>query len=290
MIMANICMYKIKVKGRQKACYAFVNMMPSYSYEKEYLEEEGTDEDFTLVLRGDCKWSVSSYTTPMTDPKPFTEEELDAICDGDHWDKTLRDKSILLDCEIFCNSKDIDDSCWAVYEHYDRGKVIYDECPKELHLKRNRDYDCCGDIVVPINLTPTEIGRKCKVKFEVGSYYYAGNFEIGDLVYADGAKSGNLGRVVSVEDGVNIRGYYRITNKVGHADPFVESDIEKIWTSYKPKDRREYMTRLGLNETTTKKKFVSTMDYEWTKFALTNNNWNEFLDSVKNATLNPNEN
>ena len=132
--MANICLYKIKVKGRQQACYALVNMMPLYSSEKDYLLEEGTEDDFTLVFTGDCKWAVDCYTSPMKDPKPFTQEELDAVNDGDHWDKTLKDKSILLDCEIFCNSKDIDDSCWSVYEHYNRGKKINDECPKELHI------------------------------------------------------------------------------------------------------------------------------------------------------------
>ena len=56
--MANICLYKIKVKGTKTACYALVNMMPLYSWEKEYLSEEGTDEDYTLVFSGACKWSV----------------------------------------------------------------------------------------------------------------------------------------------------------------------------------------------------------------------------------------
>jgi hypothetical protein len=276
-------MYKIKVKGRQKACYALVNMMPLYSYEKEYLTEEGTEDDFTLVFKGDCKWSVSSYTSPMTDPKPFTEEELDAVEDGDHWDKNLRDKSILLDCEIFCNSKDIDDSCWAIYEHYDRGRVIRDECPKELHIKRGRDYDCYDDFVVPINLTPTEIGRKCKVKFEKGAYYYSGDFEVGDLVYSDGAKDGNLGRIISVEDNVNIHGLYKIKEKVGHADPFVEEDIEAIWKSYKPKERKEYLAKMGLDEGMNKKKFISVMDYKWTKFAAKENNWKKFVELLAAA-------
>ena len=43
--MANICLYKIKVRGTRDACYALINMMPLYSWEKEILSEEGTDED-----------------------------------------------------------------------------------------------------------------------------------------------------------------------------------------------------------------------------------------------------
>ena len=138
--MANICLYKIKVKGRKRACYALMDMMPLYSGEKYVLSEEGTEDDYTLVFLGDCKWSVSAYTKKLPEVRTFTQEELDAVSDGDYWETTLSDKSVLLDCEIFCNSKDIDDSCWSVFEHYDRGQKIFDECPKELHIKRGRDY------------------------------------------------------------------------------------------------------------------------------------------------------
>lgn len=199
--MANICRYKIMVKGRKQACYTLVNMMPSYSYEKEYLLEEGSEDDFTLIFIGDCKWSVSSYTSPMPNPKPFTREELDAVEDGDHWDKTLRDKSILLDVDIYCNSKDIDDSCWAIYEHYNRGKVIYDECPKELHIKRGRDYDTGYDVVIPLSAvtgTPEHIGTLCRVKLQGGTYWYTGDYEVNDIVTVDGAKKGLIGVVTEV--------------------------------------------------------------------------------------------
>jgi hypothetical protein len=283
--MANICMYKIKVVGTKQACYALVNMMPLYSYEKEFLSEDGNDNEFTLVFTGDCKWGVDCYTSAMTNPKPFTKEELDAVCDGDHWDKTLRDKSVLLDCEIFCNSKDIDDSCWSIFEHYNRGKEIRDECPKELHIKRGRDYDCYDDVVINIGQSSDALGRLCRVKFEKGAYDYAGDYEVGDLVYVDGAKSGQLGRVVSTKDNEVIEYIYQIQSSVGHADPFIETDIEAIWKSYKPQERKEYLGRLGFDPTMTKKKFISIMDHKWTLFAAKNNDWNAFLTDVKNATI-----
>ena len=278
--MANICLYKIKVKGTQRACYALVDMMPLYSWEKEYISEEGTEDDFELVFLGACKWSTSAYTSAMKDPKPFTKEELEAVQDGDHWDKTMKDKSILLNCEIFCNSKDIDDSCWAIYEHYDRGKEIHDECPPELHIKRGRDYDE-APIVYAASGSPAAYEppkEKCKVKFESGSYWYTGDYEVGDIVYVEGAKSGCVGRVtVSVKDGSGEAAFYPIINKVGHADEFVEADIEALWASMKPKDRKEYLVKIGLEEKTTKKKFISVMDYQWTKFALNENDWSKFL-------------
>ena len=284
--MANICLYKIKVKGRKKACYAMVNMMPLYSWEKEYVSEDGTDDDFELIFSGACKWGTSAYTSPMTNPMPFTDEELNAVQDGDHWDKTLRDKSILLDCEIFCNSKDIDDYCMAIFEHYNRGKTINDECPKELHIKRGRDYDeyeeTYSNPAAPECAQYRMPDERCRVKFESGSYWYTGDFEVGDLVYVEGAKAGCLGRVtISVKDGSGEAAFYPIINKVGHADPFIEKDIEEIWSYYKPKERKEYLIRLGLDEKTSKKKFISIMDYKWTQFALTNNDWKAFLLTIR---------
>jgi hypothetical protein len=283
--MANICLYKIKVKGRQRACYALVDMMPLYSWEKEYLDEEGTEDDFTLVFLGACKWGVDCYTSPLKDPKPFTDEELNAVQDGDHWDKTMRDKSILLDCEIFCNSKDIDDSCWSVYEHYNRGKIIRDECPKELHIKRGRDYDQGSDIVVSMSgsVVSGYNGRACKVKFESGSYWYEGNHEVGDIVSVTGAKNGEIGRVVEIEDKVMYGGLYKTEKCIAHADPFVEEDVEAIWKSFKPKDRKEYLRSMGLDEAMTKKKFISVMDYKWTKFAVKTNDWKKFIELLAAA-------
>ena len=284
--MANICLYKIKIKGARNACYAFIDMMPSYNADKEILSEEGTDSEYELVLRGDCKWSVSAYTEKMDNPIPFTAEEIDKIEDGDHWDKTLKDKSILLDCEIFCNSKDIDDSVWATYEHYNRGKEIFDECPKELHIKRGRDYDQYG--VVEFNLgnnNPTH-GKVCKVRFRNQHQYYQGDFNVGDIIYSDGKDSGNLGRIIHVDEFAFLHGKQKIHKAVGHASEFIHEDIEEIWTSYKPKARKEYIKSMGLEETMTKKQFFSFIDYKWTLFAYQKgDNWKEFVEMVKNGTI-----
>jgi hypothetical protein len=279
-------MYKIMVKGRKRACYALVDMMPLYSWEKEFLREEGTNEDYTLVFLGACKWGIDYRTVPMANPVPFTEDELNAVQDGDHWGTTLKDKSVLLDCEIFCNSKDIDDGSWSIFEHYNRGKVVADECPQELHIKRGREYDCFEPVSVALALeTPIEIktGRACKVKFERGTYQYVGNYEVGDLVHTEGAMKGQLGRVISVEDNANVTGLMAVVDKVGHADPFIEADMESLWKSYKPKDRKAYLTRLGLEETTAKKKFFSVMDSRWSRFAAEQNDWPRFVEAVRNA-------
>ena len=98
--MANVCLYKIKVKGSKKACYKLVDMMPLYSGDKEYLSAEGTEEDFTLVFLGDCKWSVDSYTVFEDKLKPYTEEELaemkNAFGEGTTVIDTLTGEEIIL--------------------------------------------------------------------------------------------------------------------------------------------------------------------------------------------------
>ena len=278
--MANICLYKVMVKGPKLNCYKLVDMMPLGDWEKDYLFEEGTDDNFTLIFIGGCKWAVDYRTSRHKDIVPFTKEQIEAIQDGDYWEYPLNEKSILLGVDIMCNSKDIDDSCWAIYEHYDRGKEIHDDCPPELHIKRGRDYDE-APIVYAASGSPAAYEppkEKCKVKFESGSYWYTGDYEVGDLVYVEGAKSGCVGRVtVSVKDGSGEAAFYPIINKVGHADEFVEADIEALWASMKPKDRKEYLVKIGLEEKTTKKKFISVMDYQWTKFALNENDWSKFL-------------
>lgn len=277
--MANICIYKVMVKGRKRACYALVDMMPLYTSDKEMLIEEGTEEDFTLVFTGDCKWYPDAYTKAVENLAPFTEEELSNVKDGDYWNLPLLQKSLALGCDIYCNSKDIDAGGKAYYEHYYRGLIINDECPKEIHIKRGREYDW-GFVEEEREKTP---GTECKVKFEKGSYMYLGDYAVGDIVLVEGAKSGCLGRVIQSTKTNNCNtSYYKIIEKVGHAQDFSEKKMENIWNSFSPTDRKAWLVQLGMDEKTTKKKFLSVMDARWTKAAYEKNTWEEFENAVQN--------
>ena len=57
--------------------------------------------------------------------------------------------------------------------------------------------------------------------------------------------------------------------------------FENIWDSYKPKERKEFLKEIGLDEKTTKKKFISIMEFKWIEFALKDNNWDKFMNSFK---------
>lgn len=287
--MANICLYKILIKGSKAACYAFIDMMPSYNADKEILREEGTDSEYELVLKGDCKWSVSAYTENIENPQPLTAEEINNIEDGDHWDKTIKDKSVLLDCEIFCNSKDIDEPTWATYEHYKNGIEIKDECPKELHIKRGRDYDESGTVVMNINAPDKQknldYGRVCRIQFGSGYNYYQGPFEVGDIIRSSGKQTGTLGRITAIEDDAFLHGRHKIYQIVGHADPFIEDEIEAIWKSFKPKERKAWLSKIVNDDAMTKVKFLRVINHQWTLYAFKNNNWEQFKTDLSEGTF-----
>lgn len=283
--MANICLYKIIVKGTRDACYALVNMMPLYSGEKECIEESGTDQEYSLFFTGDCKWNVDAYTSwDETKTGPYTPEEIANIQDGFGWNFPLKQKSLLLDCEIFCNSKDIDGGGWADYVHYNKGEEILDECPKELHIKRGREY---GEVYVigADGMQTSMDDPTCKVRFNDNrAYWYLGKYEVGDLVYVDGAKTGCLGIIKETSTYAVHAAIYSVTSHVGHVEGFIEEDILALWDSKKAKERKPYLVDLGLDEKVTKKKFVAMAENKWISVNQNGVEWEEFLKAVTDST------
>ena len=92
--MANICNYEIHVKGRKKAALLLFAATPAYG-DKEITHEEGTDEEYILWMKGDCKWSLDTYT----EEKPGVTIDLDSLTEDDlrnegqvpdYWDLPLR--------------------------------------------------------------------------------------------------------------------------------------------------------------------------------------------------------
>jgi hypothetical protein len=72
-----------------------------------------------------------------------------------------------------------------------------------------------------------------------------------------------------------------VTTIVGHVGPFDTNVFEEIWSSYKAKDRREYLKSLGIDETVTKNKFINIIENRWNEFAQKNNDWDEFMKDYK---------
>ena len=290
--MANICLYKIKVRGTRDACYALINMMPLYSWEKEILSEEGTDADCTLVFTGACKWGVHAYTSKRQGLTPYTPEQVAAVKDGDGWDICLEDKSLLLSCELWCNSKDIDDYCYSDYEHYNKGERIFDECPKELHIKRGRDYDqgfdAAGNLITG-DYEPLAPQNSYKIRFDNNkTYWYLGesaNIEacVGDVVYVNGACAGIRGVVKEISSSDTHPASQQIVKNTGiNIDLFRTDEIDALWDTFgKAKERKEHFVKIGLDPALTRKKFLSIVETMWVDFAHSNNDWNAFVATIK---------
>ena len=125
--MATICNYEIHVKGRKKAALFLFTAMPAYG-DKEITHEEGTDEEYILWMKGDCKW----YLDSSTEEKPGITIDLDSLTEDDlrnerqvpdYWDLPLRQKSELLGVEILAHSWSAE-SEFESFEHYQNGQLV----------------------------------------------------------------------------------------------------------------------------------------------------------------------
>lgn len=137
--MANICEYRVKVKGRKNACYAFLGSMPHMDY-RNVNSEVGSDMEYEMIISGNCKWSVDAYCKKWdgdfpadlpADSNEAYEEAGKRYCYV-----TVKERSELFNTEVWCNSCDIDgDPDTAVYVHYKNGEPIDDNLPEELVIE-----------------------------------------------------------------------------------------------------------------------------------------------------------
>ncbi len=164
--MANCCEYKVIVKGKKNACYAFFGSMSCMDY-KDIVDEEGTDDEFVLSFEGNCKWSVDSYCTPWEGefPVKLPDDYEDAYSEGEekYWYNTVQERSMMFEVEVLCNSADVEDynpaeGPFQIYKHYINGVDIGGICPDELCIKgwyeddeddedEDDDYDYDEDVV-----------------------------------------------------------------------------------------------------------------------------------------------
>lgn len=147
--MANCCAYKVIVKGRKNACYAFFGSMSAMDY-KDISLEEGTDECCILHFDGNCKWHVDCYCKPWLGDTPVAlpEDAEDAYqkAEEDYWYHTVQDRSRMFAVEVWCNSADIEDYVDKpneIFEHYICGVPAGGVCPDELRI--GADAEEAGD-------------------------------------------------------------------------------------------------------------------------------------------------
>lgn len=136
--MANICKYKVEVRGKKNACYAFWASMSSCD-DGTVLKEEGDDDNYILRFLGFCKWSVNAYCNPFKGKKPVQlpsdPDEAFSLAMDKYWYYTVQERSEMFQVEVFCCSNDIDDF-WEEgeeYQHYINGSIASTEDDFKMH-------------------------------------------------------------------------------------------------------------------------------------------------------------
>lgn len=141
-LTADLCQYKVVVKGKENACYAFFGSMP-YMNEREIIDSFGTEEEFELHFKGSCDGAVDEYCTPWDGdfPVELPEDCGEACEDAESFYcyKTVSERSRMFDVEVLCNSIDRnncapDTEPEEIYVHYKNGEQIFDECPQSLRF------------------------------------------------------------------------------------------------------------------------------------------------------------
>jgi hypothetical protein len=136
MKVADYCDYKVIVKGKKNACYAFYGSMPCYD-DKWIESKSGTDDDYTLYFQGNCKWAVDYscglYKGSLPIDLPENADAAYAMGENHYIGFTVKERSRMFNVEVLCNSADEEIGILgAFFEHYKNGEKINDECPEEL--------------------------------------------------------------------------------------------------------------------------------------------------------------
>ena len=121
--MANACYYEIHAKGSKYNVQAFMDYItPSVDHFPEVILEKGTDSEYVLWFKGDCKWELDAYTEEKPD---FVYDE--SIDEEDYYKElqflTLRQKSEIFQIEFFAVEVD-EGGEFVAYLHYKNGKKI----------------------------------------------------------------------------------------------------------------------------------------------------------------------
>lgn len=160
--MANICEYRVIVKGKKNACYALYGSMPVMDGIC-IVNEYGTNEDYTIHFVGSCAWYVDHHVDGIwlgkeivTLPEDSQEARAEAVKYARY---SLLDRTKIFGVEVFCNSVDIDGAPNSPqFVHYVNGEWGTGICPEEIEIDRgiSDGYEVCPSCGIEL-----PIGEMC---------------------------------------------------------------------------------------------------------------------------------
>lgn len=117
--MANNCMYEIHIRGRKVDCLRWVEYMKNRNlnrrfrriFSAEVFHEEGSDDNYTMYIGGDCAWSLESCCRASG----YAGEDLFEIHTAD----------LHLKMEAYSEESGIG---FMEHYYYDNGKCVVDDC------------------------------------------------------------------------------------------------------------------------------------------------------------------
>ena len=135
--MANICLFKGKIKGKRLNCEKFLNIFPCGDIIDSVCD--GTDEKYTITFCSDCKWGICAYAENEFEVKPLSDADIEKVSNDDinkYTKYRLVDFAVLfnLDIQIFAMYEDGYDTD---YFHYNKAQKIDDSPPMELVITKN---------------------------------------------------------------------------------------------------------------------------------------------------------
>lgn len=126
--MANICKYRVRVKGSRKVCHFVFSAFPSYD-EKYIVSESGNDDLHVTEFQGDCKWYVGAYCDKKwrgkapIDLSAFSDEALEKGEVTDFWEYSPEQLSKMTGAKIEYVSWSQDDAIQTYCRIYG-GKTV----------------------------------------------------------------------------------------------------------------------------------------------------------------------
>ncbi len=136
--MANICDFKIHVRGTKKAALMLYATAVAAPYEGDIDYEGGTDDEYIIHFSGSCKWGIDAYCEKRWNKKPI---DLSAIDEetirsneelaGKYSQYKMKAKSGMFQCEVEVIA--FDEEGEYSFSHYKDGVLLDEQYTRKLY-------------------------------------------------------------------------------------------------------------------------------------------------------------
>ena len=124
--MANFCDFEFRVIGKKKAVKAFYESTPYLDW-KDVEYEHGTDSNYEMHFKGNCKWSINF---DVEDDCDGVTADLSEETGVEYVGYSVRAKSEMFKCEVKVHYWSME-SEFDQFDHYKNG-----ECLKKRKISR----------------------------------------------------------------------------------------------------------------------------------------------------------